>query len=436
MKRGPSGDRDDDREHAGGEHTGHGATRFASRPAEPCREPSRPTERLPLTSTASPGRTSVSSSATAASRVGHAVRPRRRAGALQVGRRQRARRRPATSTPRAAASAPLAACSAGAVGPSSAIWPSTAMRRPAHGPLGERLQGGAERRRVRVVGVVDGTPPPGSSITSPRQRLQADRRGAAAGRPSSGTPSSTATVSAAQHVERLVAALERAARRRPRRRRRAAAAAAAGHRRRGRSSADVGPSRLAERAHAQARRAATARAAARRRARPPRPSSGSAASSSPLAAPIASRLPSSSRCAVPTLVTTPTPRPRERGQLGDLPEPAHRHLADRDLGVRLRSRHSVSGSPISLLWPAAAATIAARGPEHGGQRVLGRRLAEEPVMPTTTQPWPPRAFAAPIAAERRRPDRAPRAPTPRLAGGRGLRRAARRRGAGVARRGR
>ena len=237
------------------------------------------------------------------------------------------------------------------------------MRRPAHGPLGERLQGGGERRGVRVVGVVDGDAAAGQLQDVAAPGLQADRRGAA-----EGDVQRHAELDGdgqrREHVERLVAALQRELEV-------------------GLVAADAQPQPLAA-GHAACGRAARRRPTASspnvRTRRPGRsddassgspagttasPSSGSAASSSPLAARDrlrGCRAGRGARCRRSSrrrLAAAPGRRARRSAPARAWPSRRPRPRCPR------RCAHSVSGSPISLLWPAAAAMMRRAGAEHG-----------------------------------------------------------------------
>ncbi len=113
---------------------------------------SSPTAREPFTSTTSPGR-SIAASASAAS---SAVASQRAETPFAASTYPCASGPTAISsaTPRSATASPTSRWYAGASGPSSAISPSTAIRRRGPGPLGEVLERGAHRERVRVVAVV------------------------------------------------------------------------------------------------------------------------------------------------------------------------------------------------------------------------------------------------------------------------------------------
>ena len=120
--------------------------------------------------------------------------------------------------------------------------------------------------------------------------------------------------------------------------------------------------------------AATSGSSALRIATPPSSADGSASTSSPLVWAIASREPNSPRCAVPTLSTTPIRGGAMLGQRGDMPGSARGHLEHQEPGPA-SARSAVHGWPSSLLNDPGGATTGPSGAQHGGEQILGRRLA-------------------------------------------------------------
>ena len=99
------------------------------------------------------------------------------------------------------------------------------------------------------------------------------------------------------------------------------------------------------------------------------------ATSSALAAAIASIEPSSSRCTGATLVMTADVGLGDLRQLGDLAGAAHRPSRARAPRSPAGASRTVSGSPISVLRFSRLATVAPLLAEHRGEDVLRRGLA-------------------------------------------------------------
>ena len=157
---------DDDRQHgcdhAGGEHLGHEAASTRR---------SRPTLRDALSSTTSPGCSSAGRPSAAASTSANQCA----LGAIEVEPRAAPPRRPRGRSRRSRA--PISRCSSSASGPSSAISPSTATRRPSPAPRVQALERGPHRRGVRVVRVVDHHAPGAPGELLPAVRRELHRRG-------------------------------------------------------------------------------------------------------------------------------------------------------------------------------------------------------------------------------------------------------------------
>ena len=116
--------------------------------------------REPLTSTRSPGASEASSRSAASRARRRRARPRRRPGRRRARRRQAPPRpTPPTATsremPALTAACPHSTCSGCANAPSSSISPSTAILRAMAAIPADGLERPHQRRRARVVGVVD-----------------------------------------------------------------------------------------------------------------------------------------------------------------------------------------------------------------------------------------------------------------------------------------
>ena len=105
-----------------------------------------------------------------------------------------------------------------------------------------------------------------------------------------------------------------------------------------------------------------------------RRAAGSASTSSPFAAAIASGEPNSPRCARPTLSTTPIRGCATRHSAAMWPGPRADSSSTR-CRVVASARSAVQGRPSSLLNDPGGATVGPERGEDGGEQVLGRGLA-------------------------------------------------------------
>ena len=112
------------------------------------------------------------------------------------------------------------------------------------------------------------------------------------------------------------------------------------------------------------------------------PPGGSAPTISAFACATRSTVPSSSRCTGPTLVTTPMSGRATAQSAAIWPRPRI-PISATTTSVSGSIRASVSGRPISLLWPPSAATVLACGPQSAARMSFVEVLPVEPVMPTT-----------------------------------------------------
>ena len=307
--------------------------------------------------------------------VGDEVPLDARAGAVQVAAAGSPDGDQHVEAERGRASRRRSRCSSAAAGPSSAISPSTAMRRPAPGRSARRARAASSEDGVGVVGVVDGHAAAGQRVVLRRHALQADRRrGRRAHDVEVEQPSARQTAIAAARLSALwrpvrfvstaivrAVDVERAPSWPP------GSAAAAGER----TSAPASSPKVT-----QHRPVAQVRLEQRLAGRHHRqPSTCSARAARPWRRRSPRGEPSSSRCASPTFVMTPIVGARERARARRSARARASPSRRRRPRCRRRSRQSVNGRPISSLWLAAAAIVRRSGAEQRRQHVLGRRLA-------------------------------------------------------------
>ena len=272
------------------------------------------------------------------------------------------------------------------------MGPSTAQVRRVPALLGpegrsrvrQRLQRGAHRLGVRVVGVVDHR----DAVRAVDDLHPPPRRGpaadSAAATPLRGGPALQRDRRGGQGVADVVRPTSRSAT--------SAEPCGVTSRNRGRPAASVRSSArtvasgdrptVTTRARVRVAMAATAGSSALSTATP---SAGSASTSSPFASAIASGEPNSPRCARPTLSTTPIRGCATWHSAAMCPRPRAESSSTR-WRVAASARSAVQGRPSSLLNDPGGATVGPSGARTAASRSFVDVLPELPVTPTTVRP--------------------------------------------------